>query len=173
MPSVRHNGHQAGYHHGQESQVPHGMKNLAVRIQNVPLSSLPNHFLPDNIAHVRSSATTSQPLDHHNTEAGGYLDPETGMWIVDSKKTSRSNSPSPEKKSYSQESQKVPKLTINLGPKRPMEHAFFADLDKSAKERDQRRNKHKEKHKKKKKKKKHYRSESEESDSESDIEYLD
>ena len=25
-----------------------------------------------------------------------------------------------------QESQKVPKLTINLGPKRPMEHAFFA-----------------------------------------------
>ena len=86
----------------------------------------------------------------------------------------------------------MPKLTINLGPKRPMEHAFFAvslvlykerimmviifclqDLDKSAKERDQRRNKHKEKHKKKKKKKKHYRSETEESDSESDIEYLD
>jgi len=172
MPSVRHNGHQAGYQ-GQESQVPHGMKNLAVRIQNVPLSSLPNHFLPDNIAHVRSSATTSQSLEHHNTEAGGYLDPETGMWIVDSKKTSRSNSPSPEKKGYSQESQKVPKLTINLGPKRPMEHAFFADLDKSAKERDQRRNKHKEKHKKKKKKKKHYRSETEESDSESDMEYLD
>ena len=27
---------------------------------------------------------------------------------------------------YLQESQKVPKLTINLGPKRPMEHAFFA-----------------------------------------------
>ena len=47
------------------------------------------------------------------------------------------------------------------------------DLDKSAKERDQRRNKHKEKHKKKKKKKKHYRSESEESDSESDIDYFD
>jgi len=74
---------------------------------------------------------------------------------------------------YLQESQKVPKLTINLGPKRPMEHAFFAELDKTAKERDQRRNKHKEKHKKKKKKKKHYRSESEESDSESDIDYLD
>merc|ERR1711997_690730 len=177
MPSVRHNGHQANYqaaYHGQET-VGHGMKNLAVRMQNVPLSSLPNHLLPDNIANTKSIPTTSQPLEHHHTEAGGggYLDPETGMWIVDSKRQSRSNSPSPEKKSYSQESQKVPKLTINLGPKRPMEHAFFADLDKSAKERDQRRNKHKEKHKKKKKKKKHYRSESEESDSESDIEYLD
>lgn len=169
MPAIRHNGHQA---HHQEA-LHHGIKNLAVRIQNVPLSSLPNHLLPDNIAHVKSSPTTSQPLEHHNTEAGGYLDPETGMWIVDSKKPSRSNSPSPEKKSYSQESQKVPKLTINLGPKRPMEHAFFADLDKNAKERDQRRNKHKEKHKKKKKKKKHYRSETEESDSESDIDYLD
>merc|ERR1712038_927393 len=100
MPNVRHNGHQPSYQ-GQEA-VPRGMKNLAVRIQNVPLSSLPNHLLPDNIAHVRSSATTSQPPDHHNTEAGGYLDPETGMWIVDSKKPSRSNSPSPEKKSYSQ-----------------------------------------------------------------------
>lgn len=148
------------------------MKNLAVRIQNVPLSSLPNHFLPDNIASVKSNATTSKTVDHIS-EAGGYLDPETGMWIVDSKKPSRSNSPSPEKKTFSQESQKVPKLTINIGPKRPMEHAFFAELDKTAKERDQRRNKHKEKHKKKKKKKKHYRSESEESDSESDIEYLD
>ena len=50
---------------------------------------------------------------------------------------------------------------------------FSQELDKTAKERDQRRNKHKEKHKKKKKKKKHYRSESEESDSESDIDYLD
>ena len=50
----------------------------------------------------------------------------------------------------------------------------FQELDKSAKERDQRRNKHKEKHKKKKKKKKQqYRSESEESDSDSDIEYFD
>ena len=50
---------------------------------------------------------------------------------------------------------------------------YMQDLDKSAKERDQRRNKHKEKHKKKKKKKKHYRSETEESDSESDIDYFD
>ena len=25
-----------------------------------------------------------------------------------------------------QESQKVPKLTINIGPKKPTEHAFFA-----------------------------------------------
>ena len=83
----------------------------------------------------------------------------------------------------------MPKLKINLGPKKPVEHAFFAvskiienykqflkniflqDLDRNARERDERRNKNK--HKKKKKKKKHYRSESEDSDSESDIEYLD
>ena len=72
MPSVRHNGHQANYqaaYHSQET-VGHGMKNLAVRIQNVPLSSLPNHLLPDNIANTKSIPTTSQPLEHHHTEAG-------------------------------------------------------------------------------------------------------
>merc|ERR1711902_154844 len=45
MPSVRHNGHQAGHQAGYQEAVPLGMKNLAVRIQNVPLSSLPNHLL--------------------------------------------------------------------------------------------------------------------------------
>merc|ERR1712156_1020227 len=71
-----------------------------------------------------------------------------------------------------QESQKVPKLTINLGPKKPTEHAFFAELDKNSRERDQRRGKkpHKEKHKKKKKKK--YQSDSDSSDSGSDVEFL-
>jgi len=71
-----------------------------------------------------------------------------------------------------QESQKVPKLTINIGPKKPTEHAFFAEMDKNAKERDTRRKKphkpHKEKHKKKKKKR-HYQSDSGDSDSDSDM----
>merc|ERR1712130_612124 len=75
-----------------------------------------------------------------------------------------------------QESQKVPKLTINLGPKKPTEHAFFAELDKNSRERDQRRGKksHKEKHKEKhkKKKKKRYQSDSDSSESGSDIECL-
>jgi len=74
-----------------------------------------------------------------------------------------------------QETHKVPKLTINLGSKKPpAEHAFFAELDKSSRERDARRNKHhkKDKHKKKKKKKHYLSSDSEDSDSDSDVEFL-
>merc|ERR1712217_243214 len=100
-------------------------------------------------------------------DSGGYLDPETGQWVVEgsSRRSSRSNSPrrheeksrhSSAAKSHSntQESQKVPKLTINIGPKKPTEHAFFADLDKNARERDSRRPKHPKPHKEKHKKKK-------------------
>merc|ERR1712227_635873 len=132
------------------------VQNFDIRIQNVPLSSLPNKYLPDNISNIRtntnsnntsSAAQNVEPIP----ESGGYLDPETGSWVAEDKKESRSNSP--DRRSY-QESQPVPKLKINLGPKKPVEHAFFADLDRNARERDQRRNKSK--HKKKKKKKKHY-----------------
>ena len=68
MPTMRHqhgphNGHQPPLHHQQP--VGLGMKNLAVRIQNVPLSSLPNHFLPDDIKSsvLSSPATSSKPVE--------------------------------------------------------------------------------------------------------------
>merc|ERR1739844_499076 len=106
---------------------------------------------------------TAEPVP----DSGGYLDPESGEWVAESTKHSRSSSP--ERRSY-QESQQVPKLKINLGPKKPVEHAFFADLDRTAKERDQRRNKSS---KKKKKKKKKHKSDSDESDSDSDVEFIE
>jgi len=160
--------------------LPPGVKgkpehyNPVIRIQNVSLSSLPNHLLPDNMP----SSTSSRGNNMVPTpETGGFLDPETGQWVSDnsSRRSSRSSSPrredkgrTPEKKiSNTQESQKVPKLTINLGPKKPTEHAFFAELDKTSRERDARRKKHKphkEKHKKKKKKK-HYSDSDSDSDS--------
>ena len=40
---------------------------------------------------------------------GGYLDPETGMWVVDSKKHSRSSSP--ERKGYQVSSMQYCKYT--------------------------------------------------------------
>jgi len=115
---------------------------------------------------------------------GGYLDPETGDWVSTTNSRGDLNNSEEENSRHSssraakntQESQKVPKLTINLGPKKPTEHAFFAELDKNSRERDQRRGKksHKEKHKEKhkKKKKKRYQSDSDSSDSGSDIECL-
>jgi len=176
MPSLRGNNQvplQNGYqgHYQQQSNtpaLPSGMKNFSIKMQNIPLSSLPNQYLPDNMSNVRANTSHTSSSNHHVDpvpDSGGYLDPETGDWVVD-----QSRSSSPDRQSY-KESQQVPKLKINLGPKKPVEHAFFADLDRNARERDERRNKNK--HKKKKKKKKHYRSESEDSDSESDIEYLD
>jgi len=160
--------------------LPPGVKgkpehyNPVIRIQNVPLSSLPNHLLPDNMP---SSTNATQVSEN------GYLDPETGQWVMESnsRRSSRSNSPRREEKgrtpdkrvnNNTQESQKVPKLTINIGPKKPTEHAFFAELDKNSKEREARRKKHhkphKEKHKKKKKRR-HYQSDSGDSDSDSDM----
>eukprot|EP00092_Neocalanus_flemingeri_P037508 GFUD01040842.1.p1 GENE.GFUD01040842.1~~GFUD01040842.1.p1 ORF type:complete len:1343 (-),score=395.27 GFUD01040842.1:539-3985(-) len=195
MPTMNTRGVQNGFTVPPPPDLPPGVKgkpeqyNPVIRIQNVPLSSLPNHLLPDNMSNSRSN--NGAPV----SESGGYLDPETGNWVVESssKRSSRSSSPrreergrTPDKRGHNntqespkvpklQESPKVPKLTINLGPKKPTEHAFFADLDKNAKERDSRRKKphkpHKEKHKKKKKKR-HYQSDSGDSDSESDIECL-
>jgi len=186
MPSVTTRGAQNGFTAPPPPDLPPGVKgkpeqyNPVIRIQNVPLSSLPTHLLPDNISNSRSKNVTNNIPE---TGAGGYLDPETGNWVVESssKRSSRSSSPrredrgrTPDKRSQNntQESQKVPKLTINLGPKKPTEHAFFADLDKTSKERDARRKKshkpHKEKHKKKKKKR-HYQSDSGDSDSDSDM----
>merc|ERR1712029_302432 len=156
----------------RESSSRNHMQNFNIRIQNVPLSSLPNKYLPDNISNIRTNTNPINAIAAQNVEpipeTGGYLDPETGSWVAEDKKESRSNSP--DRRSY-QESQPVPKLKINLGPKKPVEHAFFADLDRNARERDQRRNKSK--HKKKEEEKKHYRSESEDSSSDSDIEYID
>jgi len=173
-------GAQNGFTAPPPPDLPPGVKgkpehyNPVIRIQNVPLSSLPNHLLPDNMP---SSTNATQVSEN------GYLDPETGQWVMESnsRRSSRSNSPRREEKSRTpdkrvnnntQESQKVPKLTINIGPKKPTEHAFFAELDKNSKEREARRKKHhkphKEKHKKKKKRR-HYQSDSGDSDSDSDM----
>jgi len=180
MPSLSSKGGQNGFTVPPPPDLPPGVKgkpehyNPVIRIQNVPLSSLPNHLLPDSIS-------TSKSTPPSVPDSGGYLDPETGQWVVESssRRSSRSSSPrrheeksrhSSAAKSHSntQESQKVPKLTINIGPKKPTEHAFFADLDKNARERDSRRKKqhkpHKEKHKKKKKKR-HYSDSDSDSDS--------
>merc|ERR1719470_802716 len=150
--------------------------NPVIRLQNVPLSSLPGHQLPDSVASrpSRESARTSSSSVTKIPDTGGYLDPETGDWVSTNsvinseEENSRHSHSSSRASKNTQESQKVPKLTINLGPKKPTEHAFFADLDKTSKERDARRMKHhkphKEKHKKKKKKK-HYQSDSDDSDS--------
>jgi len=180
MPSLSTKGGQNGFTAPPPPDLPPGVKgkpehyNPVIRIQNVPLSSLPNHLLPDSISTSKSTPPAPVP------DSGGYLDPETGQWVVESssRRSSRSSSPRRQEeksrhsavKSHSntQESQKVPKLTINLGPKKPTEHAFFADLDKNARERDSRRKKqhkpHKEKHKKKKKKR-HYSDSDSDSDS--------
>eukprot|EP00090_Calanus_glacialis_P019633 TRINITY_DN3012_c0_g1_i1.p1 TRINITY_DN3012_c0_g1~~TRINITY_DN3012_c0_g1_i1.p1 ORF type:complete len:2150 (+),score=766.00 TRINITY_DN3012_c0_g1_i1:196-6645(+) len=182
MPTLNPKGPQNGFTAPPPPDLPPGVKgrpehyNPVIRIQNVPLSSLPNHLLPDNMSNTPSTRSNNvAPVP----ETGGYLDPETGQWVMESssKRSSRSSSPrreergrTPDKRGLNntQESQKVPKLTINLAPKKPTEHAFFAEMDKTSKERDARRMKHhkphKEKHKKKKKKK-HYQSDSEDSDS--------
>lgn len=182
MPTMNPKVAQNGFTAPPPPDLPPGVKgrpehyNPVIRIQNVPLSSLPNHLLPDSMSNTPSTRSNNvAPVP----ETGGYLDPESGQWVMESssKRSSRSSSPrreergrTPDKRGLNntQESQKVPKLTINLGPKKPTEHAFFADLDKTSKERDARRMKHhkphKEKHKKKKKKK-HYQSDSDDSDS--------
>merc|ERR1712142_1088826 len=125
MPSTR--GAQNGFTAPPPPDLPPGVKgrpehyNPVIRIQNVPLSSLPNHLLPDNMP---SSTNATQVSEN------GYLDPETGQWVMESnsRRSSRSNSPRREEKSRTpdkrvnnntQESQKVPKLTINIGPKKP------------------------------------------------------
>jgi len=158
--------------------------NPVIRLQNVPLSSLPGHQLPDSVASrpSRESARTSSSSVTKIPDTGGYLDPETGDWVSTNsvinseEENSRHSHSSSRASKNTQESQKVPKLTINLGPKKPTEHAFFAELDKNSRERDQRRGKkpHKEKHKEKhkKKKKKKYQSDSDSSDSGSDVEFL-
>jgi hypothetical protein len=160
--------------------------NPVIRLQNVPLSSLPGHQLPDGVATrpSRESTRTSSSSVTKIPDGGGYLDPETGDWVSTTNSRGDPNNSEDENSRHSssraakntQESQKVPKLTINLGPKKPTEHAFFAELDKNSRERDQRRGKksHKEKHKEKhkKKKKKRYQSDSDSSDSGSDIECL-
>merc|ERR1712083_1159175 len=119
--------------------------NPVIRLQNVPLSSLPGHQLPDGVATrpSRESARTSSSSVSKIPDVGGYLDPETGDWVSTNSRGDVSNSEEENSRHGSsrsakntQESQKVPKLTINLGPKKPTEHAFFAELDKNSRERD-------------------------------------
>merc|ERR1712241_354668 len=153
--------------------------NPVIRLQNVPLSSLPGHQLPDSVA-SRPSRESTRTSSSSVTKI-----PDTGDWVSTNprgdvtnseEENSRHSHSSSRASKNTQESQKVPKLTINLGPKKPTEHAFFAELDKNSRERDQRRGKkpHKEKHKEKhrKKKKKKYQSDSDSSDSGSDVEFL-
>jgi len=208
-----------------------------INIQNIPLSSMPSNVsIPAAVIAAASERPKRQvptprgPTPEPVPESGGYLDPETGMWVEEKKeeperrssrgrekererekeskekekhrererKRSDGDSRSRERSSRSsdkntvtplkislksdkntQESPRVPKLTINIGNRSSTtEHAFFQDLDKTSRERDERRKQkhhktHKEKHKHKKKKKKKYQSDDEEdSDSESDIECL-
>lgn len=139
--------------------------NPVIRIQNIPMTSLPSGSHPD---------TT-------NSSGNGYLDTSTGEWVQEAPvKNEKKTSVTPLKlslKEKQQEAPKVPALKINVGHREPQKHAFFADLDRSERERAERRKKNKavkEKPKKKKKKKKRYRSESEEdSDSGSDSDYVD
>ena len=84
------------------------MTNILSRIQNVPLSSLPNHLLPDNMSNTPSTRSNNvAPVPETgmsrsgvddmtpDTCLGGYLDPETGQWVMESssKRSSRSSSP--------------------------------------------------------------------------------
>jgi len=57
--------------------------NPVIRLQNVPLSSLPGHQLPDSVASrpSRESARTSSSSVTKIPDTGGYLDPETGDWV--------------------------------------------------------------------------------------------
>ena len=80
----------------------------------MPLSSLPNHLLPDNMSNTRDTRSNNvvpvpetgqgmtssilqveQELFANYIHPGGYLDPETGNWVVESgsKRSSRSSSP--------------------------------------------------------------------------------
>merc|ERR1719462_473280 len=57
--------------------------NPVIRLQNVPLSSLPGHQLPDSVASrpSRESTRTSSSSVTKIPDTGGYLDPETGDWV--------------------------------------------------------------------------------------------
>ena len=116
---------QNGFSSHQTENLPPGIKmqNFNIRIQNVPLSSLPNKYLPDNISNIRtntnsnntsSAAQNVEPIPESGNlillylfyktnfivslVSGGYLDPETGSWVAEDKKESRSNSP--DRRSY-------------------------------------------------------------------------
>ena len=88
----------------QPSNLPPEMRgmnpiqfNPVIRLQNVPLSSLPGHQLPHDLPRVserssRSSAVSAAPVP----DSGGYLDPETGDWVAGEEQESegsRGNTP--------------------------------------------------------------------------------
>jgi len=149
--------------------------NPVIRIQNIPMASLPSSSLPSG-----------------GKEGPGYLDPSTGEWVSETpQKVESKTSVTPLKLNLKdkQDSSKIPSLKINLGQKEqktPQKHAFFADLDRTDKERADRRKPPKsskphrderserKKKKSKKSKKKRYQSDSEESSgSGSDSDYID
>merc|ERR1719154_387426 len=182
--------------HGNPEQY-----NPVIRLQNIPVSSLPsgsNRTVDPHAARAAAAVKASVAADPHEAPAeggGGYLDPETGDWVPEKLSSSKKQTVTPLKhnKDRSQDSSKVPSLKINLGPRETQNHGFFAELDKNDREREGRRsgrstssraaansnstsNSNSSKSKKKKKSsKKKYRSESEESSeqSDSDIEYID
>merc|ERR1719427_1518634 len=100
MPSLSSKGGQNGFTVPPPPDLPPGVKgkpeqyNPVIRIQNVPLSSLPNHLLPDNMSNTRDTRSNNV-VPVPETGQGGYLDPETGNWVVESgsKRSSRSSSP--------------------------------------------------------------------------------
>ena len=73
MPSLRGNNQvplQNGYqgHYQQQSNtpaLPSGMKNFSIKMQNIPLSSLPNQYLPDNMSNVRANTSHTSSSNHH------------------------------------------------------------------------------------------------------------
>jgi len=167
--------------------------NPVIRIQNIPMTSLAaSASNPADICIVAETRTQTSNKNQNQTvteaevesmDGDGFLDPHTGEWVPN-KKSEKKSSVTPLKinlKDKQQDPPKVPSLKINVGQKERTptkhQHAFFADLDRTERERAERRKKNskplKEKAKKKKKRKKQrYRSESEQSsaeDSDSDF----
>ena len=83
MPSVSQRSStitQNGFSSHQSENLPPGIKmqNFNIRIQNVPLSSLPNKYLPDNISNIRTNTNSINAIAAQNVEPI----PETGKKLT-------------------------------------------------------------------------------------------
>lgn len=168
--------------------------NPVIRIQNIPIASIASSsHSPSSVLPTSTSVTVVGNHSVDSSQGGttadgeGFLDPSTGEWVP-KEKNDKKSSVTPLKinlKEKQQDSPKVPSLKINVAHKERAntKHAFFADLDRSDRERAERKKKNsksikdKDKSKKKKKRKKavsRYRSESEQSSAaDSDSDYVD
>jgi len=168
--------------------------NPVIRIQNIPIASIASSsHHPSSVLPTSTSVTVVGNHSVDSSQGGttadgeGFLDPSTGEWVP-KEKNDKKSSVTPLKinlKEKQQDSPKVPSLKINVAHKERAntKHAFFADLDRSDRERAERKKKNsksikdKDKSKKKKKRKKavsRYRSESEQSSAaDSDSDYVD